>query len=82
MPRSFVFGAKEYTSKQVQDACKKVMRPLGECELTLSNLIEGLTRDAWPVADGNRSTRATGAAIGVALGLMEGVGRVMLFCGG
>lgn len=62
--------------------------PVGQCEFQLTNALESLQRDPWPVANDKRALRCTGVALSVAAGLLEaskfpGTGaRIMLFAGG
>lgn len=56
-------------------------------EFQITNILEQLTKDPWPVANDKRSLRATGVALSVAVGLLESSfqnagGRIMLFAGG
>lgn len=44
---------------------------LSECELAVSSIIEDLEVDPWPVEDGNRAHRCTGAAMSIALDLLQ-----------
>jgi protein transport protein SEC23 len=53
----------------------------------LTNALESLQRDPWPVANDKRALRCTGVALSVAAGLLETQfvnmgGRIMLFAGG
>lgn len=61
--------------------------PVAECEFTLNSLLDDLTRDAWPIGAEKRPFRCTGAALSVAIGLLEvtyaqSSARVMLLVGG
>jgi len=61
--------------------------PLSECEFTLTSILEDLQRDPWPVRSDSRPLLSTGAAISVALGLLEATckgsaARLMCFIGG
>ena len=61
--------------------------PLSECEFTLTEILEELQRDPWPVRGDHRPTVVTGAALSVAVGLLEsvckgGAARLMCFIGG
>lgn len=58
-----------------------------QCEFQLTNALEQLQKDPWPVANDKRSLRCTGVALSVAVGLLEtsfqnAGGRIMLFAGG
>lgn len=55
--------------------------------MSLTDIIEELQHDPWPIGAGKRPLRSTGAALSVAVGLMEAAfpstgGRIMLFAGG
>jgi len=61
--------------------------PVQQCEFTISNIIDQLQRDPWPVKPEHRPLRCTGAALAVASGLLEACfqnsgARIMLFSGG
>nr|KAJ3417794.1 GTPase-activating protein S23 [Polyrhizophydium stewartii] len=65
----------------------RFLQPVAECEFTLTNILEQLQRDPWPVANDRRPLRCTGTALSVALGLLEsayfnGGTRIMTFAGG
>lgn len=65
----------------------RFLLPVGQCEYSLTGILEGLQRDPWPVANDKRPQRCTGVAMSVAVGLLEstfsGTGaRIMLFAGG
>jgi len=45
--------------------------PVQQCEFTISNIIEQLQKDQWPVKPEHRPLRCTGAALAVASGLLE-----------
>lgn len=71
----------------VQNGARKFLMPAGECEFTLSSIIEELKKDPWPIPAGNRPLRCTGNAIHLAVTLLEIAfpkhgARVMLFSGG
>ncbi|KAG6544642.1 hypothetical protein Mapa_013947 [Marchantia paleacea] len=65
----------------------RFMLPLSECEFTLTTALEELQPSSYPVQAGHRIRRATGAALAVAVGLMEGTmpnegARIMSFVSG
>ncbi|KAJ3340011.1 GTPase-activating protein S23 [Gonapodya sp. JEL0774] len=65
----------------------RFLLPVEQCEFTLTSILEQLQRDPWPYATDRRPLRCTGAAMSVAVGLLEtcfqNTGcRVMLFTGG
>ena len=73
------------TSGQI--GATRFMLPVSQCEYQLTNILEQLQRDPWPVANDKRPQRCTGAALSVAVGLLESTfqntgARVMLFCRG
>ena len=68
-------------------ASSRFLLPLAQCEFQLTSTIEQLQKDPWPVANDRRPTRCTGAALSVAVGLMEtsfpnAGARIMLYSGG
>eukprot|EP00123_Amoebidium_parasiticum_P016637 comp23528_c2_seq2/m.39556 comp23528_c2_seq2/g.39556 ORF comp23528_c2_seq2/g.39556 comp23528_c2_seq2/m.39556 type:complete len:765 (-) comp23528_c2_seq2:257-2551(-) len=70
-----------------QHGSGRFIQPLGQCDSQLTSIIEELQRDPWPVPHGHRPARATGAALSVAVGLMECAfpntgARIMSFIGG
>ncbi|CAO2658834.1 Nn.00g065570.m01.CDS01 [Neocucurbitaria sp. VM-36] len=61
--------------------------PVSQCEFQLTNALEQLQKDPWPVANDKRPLRCTGVALSVAAGILEtnfsNTGaRIMLFSGG
>ena len=65
----------------------RFLLPVQQCELQLTNALEQLQRDPWPVANDKRASRCTGVALSVAISLLEvsfqnAGARVMLFSGG
>lgn len=65
----------------------RFLLPVNQCEFQLTNALEQLQKDPWPVANDKRSLRCTGVALSVAVGLLETSfqntgGRIMLFAGG
>jgi protein transport protein SEC23 len=68
-------------------ASTRFLLPLAQCEFQLTTTIEQLQKDPWPVANDRRPTRCTGAALGIAVGLMESSfpnagARLMVYSGG
>jgi protein transport protein SEC23 len=68
-------------------ASSRFLLPLNSCEFQLTSTIEQLQKDPWPVANDRRPARCTGAALSVAVGLMEtsfpnSGARVVLYSGG
>ncbi|EME83744.1 uncharacterized protein MYCFIDRAFT_133546 [Pseudocercospora fijiensis CIRAD86] len=71
----------------VGGAQARFLLPVSECEFQLTNVLESLTKDPWPVANDRRAIRCTGVALSVAVGLLEtsfqnSGARVMLFTAG
>ena len=65
----------------------RFLLPVQQCEFQLTNALEQLQKDPWPVANDKRSLRCTGVSLSVAVGLLEtsfqnAGGRIMLFAGG
>ncbi|GLJ49269.1 hypothetical protein SUGI_1041010 [Cryptomeria japonica] len=61
--------------------------PMSECEFNFTTALEELRPNSFPVLPDHRPCRATGAAIAVATGLLEGClpnagARIMVFVGG
>jgi protein transport protein SEC23 len=70
-----------------QAGAARFLMPVAECEFTLNSLLDDLTRDAWPIGADRRPYRCTGAAMSVAIGLLEvtyaqSSARIMLLTGG
>lgn len=70
-----------------QAAASRFLMPVQSCEFQLTQILEGLARDPWPVANDRRPMRCTGVAVNVAVSMLESAfpntgGRVMLFSGG
>ncbi|KAF2431858.1 transport protein SEC23 [Tothia fuscella] len=65
----------------------RFLLPVQNAEFQLTNALEQLQKDPWPVANDKRALRCTGVALSVAVGLLESSfqnagGRIMLFTGG
>eukprot|EP00003_Mantamonas_plastica_P029682 TRINITY_DN707_c0_g1_i3.p1 TRINITY_DN707_c0_g1~~TRINITY_DN707_c0_g1_i3.p1 ORF type:complete len:553 (+),score=190.87 TRINITY_DN707_c0_g1_i3:748-2406(+) len=80
-------GTGKRKNVQQNNQAQRFLVPLSECEYTLTSILEELQGDPWPVVEGNRPTRCTGAAINVAVGLLENCypmtgARIMTFLGG
>lgn len=72
---------------QAMGPAARFLLPVQQCEFQLTNALEQLQKDPWPVANDKRSLRCTGVALSVAVGMLEtsfqnAGGRVMLFAGG
>ncbi|KAL9058463.1 MAG: hypothetical protein Q9162_001759 [Coniocarpon cinnabarinum] len=73
--------------QQPMSPASRFLLPVQQCEMQLTNALEQLQRDPWPVNNDKRSSRCTGVALSVALSLLEvsyqnAGARVMLFAGG
>ncbi|PAV65308.1 hypothetical protein WR25_13039 [Diploscapter pachys] len=65
----------------------KFLQPISDCEDSINDLIDQISADRWPIPQGHRPLRATGAALAVAVTLLEQCfpntgARVMAFVGG
>eukprot|EP00211_Chloroparvula_japonica_P003748 CAMPEP_0119129606 /NCGR_PEP_ID=MMETSP1310-20130426/7282_1 /TAXON_ID=464262 /ORGANISM="Genus nov. species nov., Strain RCC2339" /LENGTH=774 /DNA_ID=CAMNT_0007120039 /DNA_START=261 /DNA_END=2588 /DNA_ORIENTATION=+ len=65
----------------------RFMLPLKDCELTIEGILEDLQTNPSPTKPGHREVRCTGAAISVAVGLLEtlrlhSAARIMCFMSG
>uniref|UniRef100_A0A2C9JPM8 Protein transport protein SEC23 n=1 Tax=Biomphalaria glabrata TaxID=6526 RepID=A0A2C9JPM8_BIOGL len=65
----------------------RFLQPVHKCDMSLTDLLGELQRDPWPVAQGKRPLRSVGAALSIAVGLLECTfpntgARIMLFMGG
>jgi protein transport protein SEC23 len=65
----------------------RFLLPVQQAEFQITNTLEQLQRDPWPVANDKRALRCTGVAVSVAVGLLEtsfqnAGGRIMLFTSG
>ena len=65
----------------------RFLLPVQQADFQITNVLEQLQRDPWPVANDRRALRCTGVALSVATGLMEtsfqnAGGRIMLFTSG
>ncbi|KAL2368795.1 GTPase-activating protein S23, partial [Blastomyces gilchristii] len=65
----------------------RFLLPVQQADFQITNVLEQLQRDPWPVANDRRPLRCTGVALSVAVGLMEtsfqgAGGRIILFTSG
>lgn len=65
----------------------RFLLPVQQADFQITNVLEQLQRDPWPVANDKRALRCTGVALSVAVGLLESSfqnagARVMLFTSG
>lgn len=68
-------------------ALGRFLMPVSECTFGLEQVLEDLQKDPWPCQPQERVSRCTGAALNVALGLLESAvprqgSRIMLFVAG
>ncbi|MCL4150283.1 UNVERIFIED_CONTAM: hypothetical protein GTU68_008836, partial [Idotea baltica] len=56
---------------QAAHMTNRFLQPVQSCEMALTDILADLRRDPWPIATGKRSLRATGAALSIAIGLLE-----------
>ena len=59
-----------------QAAASRFLMPVQACEFQLTQIIESLTRDPWPVANDRRPMRCTGVAMNVAVSMLEVSGAI------
>ncbi|XP_044013279.1 protein transport protein Sec23A isoform X2 [Aphidius gifuensis] len=74
-------------SGQPLPPANKFLQPVHKCDMNLTDLLNELQRDPWPVGVGKRPLRSTGTALAVATGLLEASyantgARIMMFLGG
>lgn len=65
----------------------RFIQPLSQCDMQITNIIDELQKDPWPIPPRSRPLRSTGAALSVATGLLESAfpntgARIMLFVNG
>lgn len=80
-------GAPIQPNQQGPMPYNKFLQPIGECDESINELIDQIVVDRWPVPQGHRPLRATGAAMAVAVTLLETCfpntgARIMTFVGG
>lgn len=73
--------------QQFMPAGYKFLQPISKCDMNLTDLVNELQRDPWPVPQGKRALRSTGTALSIAVGLLEALypnsgARIMSFIGG
>eukprot|EP01084_Bolivina_argentea_P086638 156588_1 len=70
-----------------EPAVGRFLLPIAECSFTLESILDDLQKDPWPVPSDSRVARATGAALEIAIGILE-LGchrqgsRIMMFISG
>ncbi|XP_046848297.1 protein transport protein Sec23A-like [Xenia sp. Carnegie-2017] len=80
-------GARGQMPSQGSEIFNRFLQPVHKCDMSLTDLLGELQQDPWPVATGKRPLRSTGAALSVAVGLLECTypntgARIMTFIGG
>eukprot|EP00096_Caligus_rogercresseyi_P013589 TRINITY_DN621_c0_g1_i2.p1 TRINITY_DN621_c0_g1~~TRINITY_DN621_c0_g1_i2.p1 ORF type:complete len:791 (-),score=227.84 TRINITY_DN621_c0_g1_i2:224-2596(-) len=70
-----------------QAPVNRFLQPVQACDMSLTDILEELQRDPWPVAQGKRPLRSTGVAMSIAVGILEASfpncgARIMMFMGG
>lgn len=65
----------------------KFLKPASQVETVLTNVLEQVGKNTWPTPPGRRPQRAVGAALSVAINILEttypnSAARIMLFLGG
>lgn len=73
--------------QQPSPPANRFLQPISQCDIALGDLLSELQRDPWPVPQGKRYLRSTGAAMAIAVGLLECTypntgARIMTFVGG
>ena len=79
--------AKQGQPQQYLPPGYKFIQPLSKCDINLTDLVNELQRDPWPVPQGKRYLRSTGVALSIAVALLEALypsngARIMTFIGG
>jgi protein transport protein SEC23 len=68
------------------EAAARFLLPVDQAQYAMEQILEDLQTDPWPVKSGFRPERCTGAALGVAVSLLESTvktgARIMLFTSG
>ena len=77
-------GAQQQPVSEVQN---RFLQPLQNIDMNLTDMIGDIQCDPWPVHQGTRPLRSTGAALSLAVSLLEATfpnagARIMLFVGG
>ena len=57
--------------QQPHETFNRFLQPVHKCDMSLTDLLGELQRDPWPVSTGKRPLRSTGAALSIAVGLLE-----------
>lgn len=94
-PKCYSFkGSKDYQSAQVmemiqaqskQDILKRFLIPISECEFAFNSILDDLQPDPWPPVPAERSVRANGMALKIAISILEyscQYSKLLFFVGG
>ncbi|XP_040575211.1 protein transport protein Sec23A isoform X2 [Lepeophtheirus salmonis] len=70
-----------------QAPVNRFLQPVQSCDMSLTDILEELQRDPWPVSQGKRPLRSTGVAMSIGVGMLEASfpncgARIMMFVGG
>eukprot|EP00917_Polyrhabdina_sp_WS-2016_P009746 GHVP01021439.1.p1 GENE.GHVP01021439.1~~GHVP01021439.1.p1 ORF type:complete len:752 (+),score=103.02 GHVP01021439.1:56-2311(+) len=81
------YGAGKGPTQVAQGASLRFLQRARDCELALTSLLDDVPVDAWALPQDCRSYRSTGAAINIAVSLMEACcagesSKILLFTGG
>ena len=80
-------GAQQAQQPPQQQVQNRFLQPLQNIDMNLTDMIGDIQCDPWPVHQGTRPLRSTGAALSLAVSLLEATfpnagARIMLFVGG
>lgn len=53
------------------NSSSRFLQPVQECDMALTDIIEEIQHDPWPVGADKRPLRSTGGALSIAIGLLE-----------
>lgn len=86
-PRSTTLPSQQQQRPGQPHGAARFLQPVQDAEFQLTSILDNLSRDPWPVASDKRSLRCTGAALSVAVGILENSfpnsgARIMTFVGG
>lgn len=86
-PRPGMPGMPAQPAQAQTPAGSRFLQSVQKCDMILTDLLDSLQKDPWPVGQGKRPLRSTGVALSIAVGLLETAfpntgARVMLFTGG
>ncbi|TIA94136.1 hypothetical protein E3P81_00346 [Wallemia ichthyophaga] len=86
-PRSTTLPSQQQQRPGQLHGAARFLQPVQDAEFQLTSILDNLSRDPWPVPSDKRSFRCTGAALSVAVGILENSfpnsgARIMTFVGG